>query len=76
MKENKIMKGSAANILREQYMGVFMKLMPEYAVNNPHRIFNINENCEECEKNITHICKDDQKKLNISPTLIPIVKIS
>ena len=58
MRNNKVIEGTAANILRNQYMSVFTKPMEEYRIENPTEFFKFKNSCDDCEMERVHIRTD------------------
>ena len=64
MRNNKVIEGTAANILRKQYMSVFTKPMEDYQIHDPVEFFKVNNSCEDCDKERVHICSEDIENIS------------
>ena len=61
MKDNKVINGTPANILREQYCSVFTEPMEIYKLENPKDFFKIDTECNNCKNETVHECTEDME---------------
>ena len=67
MKNNKIMEGSSAEILMNQYKSVYTIPREEFSLSKWSDLFN--QYCSDCQAEKTHICIDDEPSYNILPNI-------
>ena len=63
MENNKIMEGSSAEILMNQYKSVYTIPREEFNISKCSEMFN--QYCSDCQAERTHICVEDVADCNI-----------
>ena len=59
IKKNKVIEGTAANILMKQYQSVYTVPRSDLIINDWNEFFINKKKCIECEKEWTHIFSED-----------------
>ena len=67
MDKNKIMEGSSAEILMNQYKSVYTIPREEFNISKCSEMFN--QYCSDCQAERTHICVEDATDCNILPNM-------